>query len=80
MFIRSFVFPKKFFIFSLIMIFMISSLLYFSYGSENESEENTKEDKNFIKWVDFTVTSDALNKTANLDIKSHQNNEEIKYN
>ena len=46
----------------------------------NESETDESEKKDFIKWVDFNVTADALNKTANLDIKSHQNNEDIKYN
>ena len=35
---------------------------------------------NFIKWVDFNITSDVLSKTANLDITSHNSNSEIKYN
>ena len=35
---------------------------------------------NFIKWVDFNITSDVLLKTANLDITSHNSNSEIKYN
>ena len=50
--------------------------------SETSEVEDTESDsdKDFIKWVDFNVTADALNKTANLDIKSHQNNEDIKYN
>ena len=91
MFIRSFVFPKKALISILILIIFLTPCLviYFSYGLENnnnsskiQEEENNdeKDDKNFIRWVDFTVTSDVLNKTANLDIKSHQDNEKIKYN
>ncbi len=83
MFIHSFVFPKKIFIFTLIFLFFISSLaIYFSYGSENDIKNSEKSEnvKDFIKWVDFNVTSDVLSKTANLDIQSHQNNEEIKYN
>ena len=46
---------------------------------EASDNENT-DTKKIIKWVDFNVTSDALNKTSNLDITSHQNQEEIKYN
>ena len=46
--------------------------------NSNTNENTTKKD--FIKWVDFNVTADALNKTANLDITSHKNNEKIKYN
>ena len=111
MFIHSFVFPKKIFIFVLIITIIIS--LYFFYkpfskifnfnfaknktsvtlnstideNSVSEPETSSVEDdqinddkKDFIKWVDFNVTADVLNKTANLDIKSHQNNEDIKYN
>ena len=44
----------------------------------DNSESTTKKD--FIKWVDFNVTADCLNKAANLDITSHQKNETIKYN
>lgn len=39
-----------------------------------------EEQKDYIKWVDFKVTSEVLNKTAKLDITSHNNNSEIKYN
>ena len=90
MFIRSFIFPKKALISILILIIFLTPclIIYFSYGLENnnsseiQEEENNdeKDDKNFIRWVDFNVTSDVLNKTANLDIKSHQDNEKIKYN
>ena len=41
---------------------------------------NSDNESDFIKWVDFNVTSEALKLTADLDIKSHNNNEEIKYN
>ncbi len=47
-------------------------MLAIATNSDNESD--------FIKWVDFHVTSQALKLTADLDIKSHNNNEEIKYN
>ena len=34
----------------------------------------------YIKWVDFTPTYDVLNETSKLDINSHINNENIKFN
>ncbi len=43
-------------------------------------DDKNNDTKKIIKWVDFNVTADALNKTATLDITSHQNKEEIKYN
>ncbi len=45
-----------------------------------EKIEEAETQKNFIKWVDFNVTSEALNLTAKMDIDSHNNNEEIVYN
>lgn len=39
-----------------------------------------EEHKDYIKWVDFKVTSEALNKLAKLDIDSHNSDSEIKYN
>lgn len=65
-----------------------SSYIYIS-NSKNEQSfilwdtQDTidlEEQKDYIKWVDFKITSEALNRTAKLDIKSHNNNEEIKYN
>lgn len=61
-------------------IFFIICLLsihnYYSFAALYEK----KEDKEFIKWVDFNVTYEALAETAKLDIDSHNNNESIKYN
>lgn len=45
----------------------------------NDPTENEKE-KNYIKWVDFTPTYEALDKTSKLDIQSHINNEPITFN
>ncbi len=47
---------------------------------EKSEDDKNNDTKKFIKWVDFNVTADALSKTANLDITSHQNQEEIQYN
>ena len=57
--------------------------MFYSFGNDisnnNNDDENNKE-KNFIKWVDFNVTSEALNLTAKLDIDSHNKSQEITYN
>jgi murein DD-endopeptidase MepM/ murein hydrolase activator NlpD len=76
--IKSFKLNKKIFIiFIIFVILIISILLFYSFGSD-DSDNRTKD--TFIKWVDFNVTSEALNLTAKLDINSHNNDEEIKYN
>ena len=54
-----------------------SSNLIWSNTIDNSANDN---EKKYIKWVDFSVTYDALDKTSKLDINSHNNNEEIKYN
>lgn len=77
--IKSFKLNKKILIISIIFIILLSSiLLFYSFGN-NTSDDNTTK-KNFIKWVDFNVTSEALNLAAKLDIDSHNKKEEITYN
>ncbi len=52
-------------------------------SKENEEvkpEEGKEEQKEYIKWVDFNVPLDILEKTASLDIKSHSNDEKVKLN
>ena len=84
MLIKSFKINKKILIaFSLLIILLTSILVFYSFGNDisnnNNDDENNKE-KNFIKWVDFNVTSEALNLTAKLDIDSHNKSQEITYN
>ncbi len=63
----------------LITIVLLSSILiFYSFASEDDKKEEEKKD--FIKWVDFNVTCEALNLTAKLDINSHNKNEETVYN
>ncbi|MCI8361840.1 MAG: M23 family metallopeptidase [Clostridia bacterium] len=45
---------------------------------EAEQEEEKVEQKEYIKWVDFNVPLELLEKTASLDIKSHNNEEKVK--
>ncbi len=51
---------------------------------QNAVPDNTtsepKEDTNYIKWFEFNVSYDVLQKTANLDISSHVKDEQVKYN
>ena len=63
---------------TVLIVFILSIILYYSFA--NEKEDSAKSDNNFIKWVDFNVTAEALKLTAKLDIDSHNNNEDIKYN
>lgn len=76
--IKSFKLNKKILIIFIIFIILITSILLFSSFGSDDSDSSTKDD--FIKWVDFNVTSEALNLTAKLDINSHNNDEKIKYN
>ena len=77
MLIKSFKINKKFVIcFFILLIISFSILFFVSFANDkNEEKEN-----NYIKWVDFNVTSEAMNLTAKLDINSHNEDSETKYN
>lgn len=49
-------------------------------NEEVKQEEEKVEQKEYIKWVDFNVPLEILEKTASLDIKSHNNEEKVKFN
>ena len=59
------------------LIISLSILLFVSFANDSDNEEK---ENDYIKWVDFNVTSEAMNLTAKLDIDSHNNDSEIKYN
>lgn len=68
----------KFIVFIVIFIFLfVSTTLFYSFAIEND---NKNDKKDYIKWVDFNVTCEALSLTAKLDIDSHNNDDPIKYN
>ena len=79
-------------IFAIVAIFLvvglISSFVLISLSTQIHSiffwnQSNTiglNENEDYIKWVDFRITADALSKTAKLDIDSHNSDSEIKYN
>lgn len=73
-----------------ILIFILS-LIVFSFVSTkspsatillatNNSVNSPNEEKGYIKWVDCNLTLTVLEKTSKLDIDSHNNNEEVKFN
>ncbi len=64
--------------FTLLLIFTIS-FSFWQLSSAN-NDENSKTEESYIKWFEFNVTYSVLEKTSSLDINSHVNNEEIKYN
>lgn len=90
MIIKSIKINKKFFIssisFFLILLIICSFLIIsnafgtMSFNFWNISNLNEQENSDYIKWVDFNVSSDALIKIAKLDIDSHNTNANIKYN
>ncbi len=79
MLIKSFKLNKKILAFILLSFIITTSIfIFFYFAAEKDSTSESQE--NYIKWVDFNITSEALNLTAKLDINSHNNNEKIKYN
>ena len=81
--IRSFKISKKILIlFILFVILFVGILLFYSLANDisNDANENNGTENTFIKWVDFNITSEALNLTSKLDIDSHNNNDDITYN
>ncbi len=68
----------------IIISIIIFNVVYINVSSAKEINEKYMWDmivttkKSFIKWVDFNVTSDALDKTSKLDISSYGKN--IHYN
>ncbi len=63
------------------MVLLSSIAIYYSFANSSLiGEEKTEEKKDFIKWVDFNVTAEALNLTAKLDIDSHTKQEGVVFN
>ena len=59
------------------LIILIPIIIFVSFANDDKTEE----ENNFIKWVDFNVTSEVMHLTSKLDIDSHNdNNSNIQYN
>ena len=68
-------------ILSIIIVILLSGIsIFYSLAIEDTDKEERESKKDFIKWVDFNVTSEALNLTAKLDIDSHNKKEELTFN
>ena len=82
MLIRSFKINKKIFISTIIIILVIilSIVVFYSFANDEIDSNETSSEKDYIKWVDFNVTAEAMKLTSKLDIESHNNNAEVKYN
>lgn len=63
-----------------IVVLSSSIIIFYSFAMDATKNEETGEKKDYIKWVDFNVTSEALNVTAKLDIDSHNKDSDIVYN
>ena len=68
------------FIISILLVMILSIVIFYSFAEDAGNEETSSDKKDYIKWVDFNVTSEALKLTSKLDIESHNNNSEIQYN
>ena len=66
------------------IVLIVSVTLIVIIGSfflvKSFAEEQKQEEKKYIKWVDFNVPLEVLEKTSKLDINSHNKDEEIKLN
>ena len=79
LFIHTFKINLKLVTFILITVILLSSIfIFYSFATDITQEDANKKD--FIKWVDFNVSYDALKLTAKLDIKSHTENSSTTYN
>ena len=93
MIVKSFKINKKLTLVILVLLIIIILISYYFFISKSvtsapelfwnnysHSSQTESSDGNFIKWVDFNISSDVLSKTAKLDIDSHNSESEIKYN
>lgn len=64
-------------ILAVILVISITAT-YFIIQTTVSAEES--ENKDYIKWIDFSVSDRMLEKLANLDIKSHNENYPVTYN
>lgn len=81
---------KKYIIFILICIILCTLVTFFSLSKISidaasdsiiwENNISSASKKDYIKWVDFNVSYEALEKTSKLDIDSHTQNNSTLYN
>lgn len=77
----------------IILIIIVILVSYYFYNSNSatstpelswdnffNNSSSKSSNKDFIKWVDFKITYEALAKTSKLDIDSHNSDSSVKYN
>ena len=62
------------FILLILMVVLLSSL----FIAKSFAEEQKQEEKKYIKWIDYNVPLEVMEKTAKIDIDSHTKNEKVK--
>ncbi len=62
------------FILLILMVVLLSSL----FIAKSFAEEQKQEEKKYIKWIDYNVPLEIMEKTAKIDIDSHTKNEKVK--
>ncbi len=80
MFVRCFRFSKKYVVFFVLVIFVFTSVFFYSLAVSSIDNSSAQSDKDCIKWVDFKVSYSALDDTAKLDIDSHNSSDGVCYN
>ena len=83
MLLKTFKLKKIYFIIfiSILLLILLSTLVLIKQTCNNFENESTNVFNNdYIKWIDFNATETILQDTANLDIKSHNENYDIKFN
>ena len=64
----------------IILVIILSVVAFYSFANDEVDSDETSSDKDYIKWVDFNVTTEAMKLTSKLDIESHNSDAEVKYN
>lgn len=82
MVLKAFKLKKVYFIvlLSLILILLFALFLIKIFFTDSFQASTTVSTNDYIKWIDFNATEKVLQDTANLDIKSHNENYDIKFN
>ena len=70
---------KNIFIISILLILMVV-LLSSLFIAKSFAEEQKQEEKKYIKWIDYNVPLEVMEKTAKIDIDSHTKKEQVKLN
>lgn len=82
MVLKAFKLKKVYFIvlLSLILILLFALFLIKIFFTDSFQASTTVSTNDYIKWIDFNATEKVLQDTANLDIKSHNENYDIRFN